>query len=567
MAIMIPNRPHAFAPASLEGVMFTALEKLSDEYYVFHSLRLSTVVDNTFHESETDFVVFNKRLGILCLEAKAGQVRYENGYWLYGSGEPMHNGGPFNQAASNKWKLIKYFENHRFASVLDKCKFLHAVWFPSISEADVRGLRLPTESDKALIMTKEALADPQPYLERILSTELPNGKETNLTEQEVNRILREILCPQFNVFPSVTFESDLKKIVFHRMLEEQAGILNFLSEQKTAVINGAAGTGKTMIAVEKAQRHASAGEKVLFLCYNVQLKNYLSENYPHDNIDYYTISGLACKLCDIGSPNYEKLKSVLEEMYIYDSFPYMHVVIDEGQDFGTEAVEETGLIEIMKSIITDIKPDNASFYIFYDKLQLVQAQAIPQYISDADCKLTLYRNCRNTENIATTSLAPITERKAKLIDGCVKGVPAKLHFCESDEKAREKIDLIIDTLKGQGVKDIVILTCKTENTSVMSSIVSNGLYRNKYRFSTCRKFKGLEADAVILVDADADIFEEEKALLYYVGTSRARLWLDIITTMDNEACTSVLQSVFKKDGYIKNPQRELAAAINAIPAR
>ena len=97
--------------------------------------------------------------------------------------------------------------------------------------------------------------------------------------------------------------------------------------------------------------------------------------------------------------------------------------------------------------------------------------------------------------------------------------------------------------------------------------MTNGLYRNKYRFSTCRKFKGLEADAVILTDADADIFEEEKALLYYVGTSRARLWLDIITTMDNEACTNVLQVAFKKEGQIKNPQRELAAAINAIPAR
>ena len=390
MAIMIPNRPHAFAPASLEGVMFTALERLPEEYYVFHSLRLSTVVDNTFHESETDFVVFNKRLGILCLEAKAGQVRYENGYWLYGSGEPMHNGGPFNQAASNKWKLIKYFENHRFTSILEKCKFLHAVWFPSISEIDVRGLRLPTESDKALIMTKEALDDPQQYLERILSTELPNGKQTDLTEQEVNRILREILCPQFNVFPSVTFESDLKKIVFHRMLEEQSGILNFLSEQKTAVINGAAGTGKTMIAVEKAQRHATAGEKVLFLCYNTQLKNYLSENYAHGNIDYYTISGLACKLCNTTTPNYEKMKSVLEDMYVFDNFPYMHIVIDEGQDFGIDAVEETGIIEVLKSIITDIKPDNASFYIFYDKLQLVQSRKIPQYISDADCKLTLF---------------------------------------------------------------------------------------------------------------------------------------------------------------------------------
>jgi len=397
--------------------------------------------------------------------------------------------------------------------------------------------------------------------------ELPNGKQTNLTDQEVNRILREILCPQFNVFPSVTFESDLKKIVFHRMLEEQSGILNFLSEQKTAVINGAAGTGKTMIAVEKAQRHAIAGEKVLFLCYNAQLKSYLSENYAHENIDYYTISGLACKLCNTITPNYEKLKSVLEDMYVFDNFPYMHIVIDEGQDFGIDAVEETGIIDVLKSIIIDIKPDNASFYIFYDKLQLVQSRKIPQYISDADCKLTLYRNCRNTENIATTSLAPVTERKPKLINDCIKGVPAKLHFCDSAEKARERLDLIIDTLKGQGVKDIIVLTCKTESTSILGSFVSNGVYRNKYRFSTCRKFKGLEADAVILIDVTSEIFEKENSLIYYVGTSRARLWLDIITTMDNEACTDVLQSVFEKRGHIKNPQRELAAAINAIPSK
>lgn len=51
-------------------------------------------------------------------------------------------------------------------------------------------------------------------------------------------------------------------------------------------------------------------------------------------------------------------------MYVFEKFPYMHVVIDEGQDFGMDVVEETGIIEILKSIITDVKPDNASFYIF-----------------------------------------------------------------------------------------------------------------------------------------------------------------------------------------------------------
>ena len=506
MAIMIPNRPHSFTPASLEGVMFTALEKLPDEYYIFHSLKISTVVDNTFHESETDFVIFNKNLGIVCLEAKAGQVSYKNGYWLYGNGEPIHNGGPFNQAASNKWKLIKYFENHRFSSILEKCKFLHAVWFPSITQAVVRGMTLPTESDKTLIMTKEALDDPKSYLEKIFATELPGKRETKLSETDANRILREILCPQFNVFPSITFDADIKKIVFHRMLEEQSGILNFLSEQRTAVINGAAGTGKTMIAVEKAQRHASEGEKVLFLCYNTQLKNYLSENYSHENIDYYTISGWACKLANTTSPNYVKMKSVLEDMYIFQTFPYMHVIIDEGQDFGMDDVEETGIIEIIKDIITDTEPDTASFYVFYDKLQLIQSRKIPKFINDADCKLTLYRNCRNTENIATTSLAPITERKPKLMQGCVKGVPAKVHFCDSENSIKEKVDMTIDTLKGQGVKDIVILTCKTENTSVLKEYINNGLYKNKYHFSTCRKFKGLEADAVILIDVDSNVF-------------------------------------------------------------
>jgi hypothetical protein len=79
MAIMIPDSPRTYEPSSLEGVMFSALEKLPDDYYVFHSLKISDVVENTFYESETDFVVFNVDKGILCLEAKAGQVQYENG--------------------------------------------------------------------------------------------------------------------------------------------------------------------------------------------------------------------------------------------------------------------------------------------------------------------------------------------------------------------------------------------------------------------------------------------------------------------------------------------------------
>ena len=37
MAVMIPEKPNIFHESSLEDVMFKALEKLPEEYYVFHS--------------------------------------------------------------------------------------------------------------------------------------------------------------------------------------------------------------------------------------------------------------------------------------------------------------------------------------------------------------------------------------------------------------------------------------------------------------------------------------------------------------------------------------------------
>lgn len=563
MAIMIPEKPRNFDPASQEGLIFDALASLSEDYYVFHSFRITDTREGIFHESETDFVILNRTKGVICLEAKAGQVRYENGCWLYGSGIPMHNGGPFNQASANKYKLMRYISDSNMAFVLEKCKFFHAVWFPSVSNDRLRSMTLPSEGDKTLVLTKEALSDPEEFIDRVYALELPSRVQTNLSEFECKRLVREIFCPQFNVFPSASFEADLKKIVFHRLLDEQAGILDFLDEQLTAAVNGAAGTGKTMIAVEKARRHAAFGEKVLFLCFNTQLKDYLENNYAREFVSYYTIAGFACKICNTARPDYKELKSKLEDYYISGSFPYKHVIIDEGQDFGSEAIEETDIIQLIHDIIVDTD-QGGTFYVFYDRLQLIQAREMPKFISDLDCRLTLYRNCRNTENIAVTSLRPITERKPRVFDGAVKGAPAKLHFCDSVQSEHERVDVIIDELAADGYRDIVILTCKTEATSVLSNSVKGGRYRNKYLFTTCRKFKGLEADVVVLVDVDKTTFEQDNVLLFYVGTSRARIKLEITAVLSDDDCKDILLSALNYQGKVRRAKRDLAGALNAI---
>jgi superfamily I DNA/RNA helicase len=222
--------------------------------------------------------------------------------------------------------------------------------------------------------------------------------------------------------------------------------------------------------------------------------------------------------------------------------------------------------------VVDHEELGGTFYVFYDKLQLIQAMSMPKFIDELDCRLSLYRNCRNTENIATTSLKPITERKPKVFEGAVKGAPAKVHFCDDAEDEIGRIDSTINALGSDGIKDIVILTCRTEKNSVLSERVNNGLYRQKYRFTTCRKFKGLEADAVILIDVDKETFREaneetyreSNVFVYYVGASRARLRLDVFTTMSDEDCSEALESKLHYPGKIKKAKKDFASALNAI---
>ena len=80
---MIPSIPNDFSPESREGELFISLQKLPDDYYVFHSFRIINIVDNEWKENEIDFVLFNKQKELLCIEAKAGKVSCQNGIWYY----------------------------------------------------------------------------------------------------------------------------------------------------------------------------------------------------------------------------------------------------------------------------------------------------------------------------------------------------------------------------------------------------------------------------------------------------------------------------------------------------
>ena len=546
---MIPRVPHDFAPESREGELFRALQKLPDDYYVFHSFKMIRILDNAWKEAEIDFLIFNKQKGLLCIEAKAGKVSCDNGIWRYGSGDRMSH-DPFRQASDNMWKLSKNIDKLRGNdSITRKCKRLFAVWFPSLSANEARSITFPMGCDKQLVMTSEDLIDPLPSIERIFNIVAHGEVETtNLSNHEIEFLMTHVLCPTFNILPKKTLEIDYKNQRFDDLIHEQCRLLDYLEFQRNAVINGAAGTGKTMIAVEKARRHSVDNETVLFLCFNAKLKDHLSENYAYPNVKYYTMPGFAMSLCGTSSPDYDLLVERLER-YLDNptEFPYQHIIIDEGQDFGQEIMNSDDVFDYLESIA--LSGDSGTFYIFYDKNQLVQGNKLPAFIENADCKLTLYKNCRNTQKIADTSTKALIDFKPKLFGAAMLGAIPEVGFVNEDNKIA-LLDSCISKLLEENITNIQILSCNAEGQSIYENHIINDQYtyrRLKIPFTTCRKFKGLEADAIILVDANKySIMDNAK--LFYVGASRARLQLKILANLTDSECREVI-------GYLKSTVR------------
>ena len=571
-ARMIPSLgPDEHDAWSREGEIYYALSKLPDDFTVIHSYKMLQVVNgNAVEQKEADFVVFNRKLGILVIEAKAGRIRCEHGEWFYASGDSMRrHGGPYRQADSVKWKLYNRFEDVGLLDLRDRCKLLHAVWLPSYGAHELGFIDYSPQASREITLCKTDLRDPTSQITRIMKMNV-GGWDTRLSDAEATEILQKVLLPEFDIVPTNSIDYEYNDFVFARLLDSQARVLNFLQDQKTAVINGAAGTGKTLIAIERAKQAARSG-RVLFLCYNTLLKEGIAKrckNVPE--IDVYTIPGYACKVCDTFEPNYLALGEELMEHP--ERFPYDHIVIDEGQDFGIKAIEDAMILETLRDIVESRK--ESTMYLFYDKRQFVQGSTIPGFLTDADCKLTLYVNCRNTEPIARSSLSALNEEKDPKIKTLSNLGGPPLLFADSDVKNQETfVDTQIAALKEAGINDIVIITCKTVNSSKLTHCITGNGDSKKWKdqkipVHTVRKFKGMEAGAVILIDVDQTLweppaisYEPEPGILFYTAASRAKHELRIVCNMDSDACNEALVLMGEKTN--KRSDKKLANVLGA----
>lgn len=600
MAIMIPSACLDFDPRSKEDQMFQALKQLPDNYYVLYSVHLYDIVHTYYDEyqrltrfpagfeHEIDFLVFVPGEKSIVIEAKAPRfagdsehgIKYDSiqQRWLLND-KPMAHNGPFEQASQNRHWIVEAIKNRfgeedsRMLGKRFNANSFSAVWFPCISQGTLNNMALPTNvGDKSCILTMEALENPKAFLDRIHQPEFSRSSLKPLEKEDIEYLLNNFFAPPLNFHPSDNYLRDSRDGSLKAFTKAQSDVLYFLEDQHFAAIAGKAGTGKTFVACQKARMEAEKNENVLFLCYNALLAKHLRQLFSEEsktnpkikNIQVETIDGFTCRWLHTREPYYDRLYKELDRNP--DKFTYENVIVDEAQDFGKDEINgcgngsenSAGILTILKVLMSVKEGD---YYVFYDKDQLVNNEHTPSVLIDPDCKITLYKNCRNTKAIASTSLSSINpDLKDNTVKSALPGDTPMFIFT-TREKESESLNKLLATLPLSKEK-VTILTPYMETTPLEHENDTYNFQGKKIPFYTCRRFKGLESDTIILVDIDKSQFTD-KDRNFYVGSSRAKFNLFIITTMTKEDCAEILKERGKPFPPNSNTQLLFAKSLYA----
>ncbi len=536
MAVFIPDiKPDDFNNSPGEKEVYEALKLLGKDYTVFYSLSwISIGNDRTI--GEADFVIFHPAQGIMVIEVKSGEIEYKHGSWI----QTNRSSGvkkeiyPYDQARKSQFEILERLRNRRNKTEFRLPMLCYAVWFPSIEYKQTD--ELPAEAAQEITFDKKSLLRAQDAIDTAFAfwKDKLHFKSSLLSDYDVKTVMN-VMCPYFHAVPKLgTSMNDAEKI-YIRLTNQQTALLDFLVEQKTAAIHGLAGTGKTVLAIEKVKMLAEQGESVLFLCYNSFLRDSLRENNTIPGVVFHNAHSLAFEI--MGSTE-SKIDDVLEEFEEYlevvfdkDNWKYKNIIIDEGQDLDDRLLNR--LYDLCKS-------QKGCFYVFYDRNQFIMKNRQPHWIEDAECRLVLHKNCRNTAEIFKTACSIIGRDSLSLNE--IHGDTPFLRFYSTEKELNVIIEAFLEKMKKEDVQaeKITILSASTIKNSFVSLSqkyagfeLSETKEPGKVHFTTIRKFKGLESDAILIVDASMiGLKSDEDKRLLYVGASRAKNYLEIAMNQD-----------------------------------
>lgn len=508
-----------------------ALKRLPDGWIVLHHVSWQSKRGGKQGDGEADFLLLHPNKGMLVIEVKGGGIDVAAGRWFttnrHGKRQPIKN--PYEQAVASKHALVSWLRDRGLEL---KVRVGHAVVFPHMQSLPLIGPAAAPE----ISLAKPQLED----IAAAVSNCFEHWKlEANMSPKEINEVV-SLLAPTISVFPDLSDQSSDAEAKILIFTAEQIEAFAGLRANRGGLILGGAGTGKTVLAIARAQQLARDGFRTLLICYNELLGRDLSartDKPPSLNAcTFHTLCLREARRAKLKVPNvkspewWEKsAPNLLIDACAINESMYDAIVVDEGQDFSPLWLDS---LRCLLSAQVD-----APFFVFADPLQDIWKR---DWLQGAEHSFVwqLTRNLRNTH--------PIAERVAAVVNmECRdKGVPGPVPYWQfSDKEPGEKDVLVaVERLLGEGFEPSnMVVLCGSASLAARLRERSVGSYSfgqwgsRGIAVETVTRFKGLEAQAIVL--ALSPITATEERTEAYVGMSRAR---SVLVAIGREADCSLL---------------------------
>jgi hypothetical protein len=583
MAYMIP--PYFCEDTSSgERQIFDRLKDApeSDDWTCLHSLAISKHSEKVY--GEIDFVLLIPNHGVFCLEVKSGRVSRKNGVWEYKNQsdqvfkDPV---GPIGQVNSACYSLMK--------SVKDQFGPKHPLWkvifhwgimFPDCEfkhqGTECEDWQIYNKKDKQRPINDFIINLAQQTHEKMKNQPWYHPKHSRPSGQAIKELIW-FLRGDFEFCVKKGSEASELQEEILKFTSEQVRCLESLRGNRRCFFTGAAGTGKTVLAVEFAKREATRGDRLLFVCYNKllanKLKMELSDFSDRITVDYFLdhLEQIVLKSplkeefvaikskVDSGNNSGEKdqfyTKTVPDyaELALTDrrELEFDLLIVDEAQD-----LIRSRFLDLMDYLLRGglgsgrwvLFGDLFGQKIFSD-LTAEEMKAEINTRSPYHTQFSLMVNCRNTRNIGkdTCKLAGFDE--PPFLTSSVTGPPVDYKYYAEVSEVPKILGELVRKLAAEGIQreSITILSGRTFVNSFPDTPTNKfrfklcditkdpkGSEKDAVIFATIQAFKGLESPVVIMIGMN-DLESDRAKDLLYVAMSRAiiRLFMVLPVSLEN----------------------------------
>jgi hypothetical protein len=511
---------------------------LDDQYEVFYSSpwlgldRYGAEIDG-----ECDFTIAHPVHGILAVEVKGGGIDHdpETRRWTSTDHDGIRHKikDPVKQAREAKYEILtklgasRLWDNRRV-------RITHGVIFPgSATPRSALGADRPRELFCASSRFRDDLAG---WVAERFRAAAQDRASTELGKDGLAALRNELAKPfQLHFTLGARIAEAAEEMAL--LLPRQYIALGMIEELPRSALLGGAGTGKTVLAMEIARRHAASGRRTLLTCFNKPLCREMQRTVGGgDNLKISHFHSLCVELAEGNGRGAElreekrfsdKCAEFLIDLAARDpELRWDSIVIDEAQDW-----EPSWWVAI-----DSIMADGGKLMVFGDTNQLLYSD---RQIPTKDLEIIpirLDRNLRNTQCIHRA--ASRHYRGPEIIAEGPEG--PEVIWVESAteidclDRAYEEIRLLVFTEEVRA-DEIAVLLPHSElvtrfeklNRSSLELVRAERLREEAVIVDTVRRFKGLERPVVVVVLPRSS---SQLCEMSYVAFTRASSLLVVVGT-------------------------------------